>query len=151
MRPSHYFWGCTRRREPESVGLDYPDKANKADQSPRGWLHLGGGSTASRCKVGGARTECSTDKASTNVTNLLNELEGELQKELKSEKGSKILDLLMKTARAVLAATGVPGEGSKPRSVKRPKRRNRRRCPLRNLNLIRKRCRKGDESGSGRR
>ena len=47
--------------------------------------------------------------ASTNVTSLLNELEGELQKELKSEKGSKILNLLMKTVRAVLTAIGVPG------------------------------------------
>ena len=103
------------------MGLDYPDKANKADQSPRGWLHLGGGSTASRCKVGGARTECSTDKASTNVTNLLNELEGELQKELKSEKGSKILDLLMKTVRAVRLRLVSLKTGSKPRSVKRPR------------------------------
>ena len=46
--------------------------------------------------------------ASTNATSLLNELEGELQKELKSEKGSKILGLLMKTVRTVLASTGIP-------------------------------------------
>ena len=51
----------------------------------------------------------STDKGSTNVTRLLNELEREHQTELKSEKGSKVLDLLMKAVRGVLAATGAPG------------------------------------------
>ena len=90
------------------MGLDYPDETNKEDQSPRDWLHPGGDSTASRCKQSEPEPKVSTDKTSTNVTSLLNELGRELQKELKSEKGSKILDLFMKTVSAVLAATGVP-------------------------------------------
>ena len=59
-------------------------------------------------KQSGPGPKVSADKASTNVTSLLNELEGELQKELKLEQGSKILGLLMKTVRTALASTGIP-------------------------------------------
>ena len=60
---------------------------------------------AKRCE---REPKVSTENVDTNVSSILDELEGELKKEMKSERGSKLLGLLMKTAKAVLAPTSIP-------------------------------------------
>ena len=60
---------------------------------------------AKRCE---REPKVSTENVGTNVSSILDELEGELKKEMKAERGSKLLGLLMKTAKAGLASTSVP-------------------------------------------